>query len=146
MASEADHLALANKNHDVLMHLMDDVDRFPEWITVLAFYKAVQVVEAVFDHKHGGGCHGHPARLDALKRRGYQSLFRHYRLLWAASSVARYLYDTVEQTPYKSFTDYRTPEQVARNLVNRRLRAIEDEAVGLLSESGRKQLHRLPAK
>ena len=38
MASEADHIALANKNHDVLMHLLNGVDRFPEWVTIAAFY------------------------------------------------------------------------------------------------------------
>jgi hypothetical protein len=48
MATEADHIALANKNHDVLLHLLNDVERFPEWVAVAAFYKAVQIVEAVF--------------------------------------------------------------------------------------------------
>ena len=53
MATEADHIALANKNHEVLLYLLKDAARFPEWITVAAFYKAVQIVEAVFVHKYG---------------------------------------------------------------------------------------------
>lgn len=53
MPTEADHIALANKNHDVLQHLMQDPERFPEWIVTTAFYKAVQLVEAVFaNHGH----------------------------------------------------------------------------------------------
>ena len=62
MATEADHIALANKNHDVLLYLMKDVRRFPEWVSVAAFYKAVQIVEAVFVHRHGRCCHGHCRR------------------------------------------------------------------------------------
>jgi hypothetical protein len=144
MATEADHIALANKNHDVLMHLVKDIDRFPEWVTVAAFYKAVQIIEAVFVHQHGRCCHGHQKRLDALKSRGYQVLHKHYRVLWGASSVARYLYDTTSDKSYSSFASYLPPDRVYKAILKRRLVGIECEAVGLLSDKGRQALQRFP--
>jgi hypothetical protein len=145
MATEADHLALANKNHDLLLHLLQDAARFPEWVTVAAFYKAVQIVEAVFVHQHGRYCHGHQDRLDALKTRGYKVLHKHYRALWSASSVARYLYDSNARKGYSCFSDYLSPDNVVRAIVKRRLHGVECEAVGLLSDEGHKNLKRLPA-
>lgn len=144
MPTEADHIALANKNHEALLHLLADVERFPEWVTVVAFYKAVQIVEAVFVHNHGRCCHGHQRRLDALKARGHKELHNHYRTLWGASSVARYLYDTVADHSYSSFSDYLPPANVTGAILKRRLRGIECEAAGLLSDAGRKALKRLP--
>jgi hypothetical protein len=143
MATEADHIALANKNHDVLIHLLKDVERFPEWVTVVAFYKAVQIIEAVFVHKYGRCCHGHQKRLEALKVRGYEILHKHYRALWSASSVARYLYDT-DGRGYSSFPDYLPPEKVVKLIVKRRLLGLECEAVGLLSDAGKTNLERIP--
>ena len=144
MAKEADHIALANKNHDVLLHLLNDVDRFPEWVTVVAFYKAVQLVEAIFVRHYGRSCHGHQKRLDALKSRGLKKMYKHYRVLWGASSVARYLYDVTQDGDYTSFTDYLAPEQIKKAIIKRRLYGLECEAVGLLSDEARAQLQRIP--
>lgn len=145
MATEADHIALANKNHDVLVHLLKDVERFPEWVAVAAFYKAVQIIEAVFVSKYGRCCHGHQKRLEALKARGHKDLHRHYRALWSASSVARYLVDTAAPVGrYAKFSDYLSPAEVKNLLIKKRLHGIECAAVGLLSDSGHKMLWRLP--
>ena len=116
MAKDIDHIALANENHELLFHLLESVERFPEWTTVAAFYKAVQIIEAVFVHQHGRCCHGHQRRLDALKSRGYQLLHKHYRVLWGASSVARYLYDTTSDTSYSCFSDY-LGEQIKKAII-----------------------------
>jgi hypothetical protein len=144
MATEADHIALANKNHDALFHLLRDVDKFPEWTTVVAFYKAVQIVEAVFVHEHGRCCQGHQKRLDALKARGYKGIHNHYRVLWSASSVARYLFDTTAAKGYSSFADYLSAENVVKRIVKRRLYGLECEAVSHLSDMGRQSLIRVP--
>jgi len=130
------------------MHLLPDVKRFPEWVAVVAFYKAVQIVEAVFEHKHGRCCHGHEKRLDALKSRGYRALHKHYRALWAASSIARYLYDTTTQTQHSfaSFANYLSPAHAENKLVYQRLRGIECEAISLLSTGAAAQLQRLPER
>ncbi len=141
MATEADHIALANKNHAVLLHLLEDVETFPEWVAVTAFYKALQIVEAMFVCQHGRSCHGHSARLDALKRRGYKEEHKHFRVLWAASSVARYLHDADSDKSYCSFADYMPPDRV-RKFVKTRLGGVECNAVQHLSDEGRKALQR----
>src|SRR5437870_4728789 len=94
MASKADHIALANKNHDVLLHLMARPVDFPEWITTTAFYKAVQIVEAVFANAKLRPSSNHTDRLNRLKRNPkFANLFPHYRALLSASCIARYLRD-----------------------------------------------------
>jgi hypothetical protein len=144
MATEADHIALANKNHEILFYLLDEINRFPEWVTVIAFYKAVQILEAVFVHKYGHCCHGHQKRLDALKTRGHVVLHRHYRALWSASSVARYLFDSQANKGYSSFADYLSPDNVKDKIIHKRLLGFECEAVGLLSDAGKQGLLRIP--
>jgi hypothetical protein len=144
MATEADHIALANKNHEVLIYLLNEIDRFPEWVTVVAFYKAVQILEAVFVHRHGLCCHGHQKRLDALKSRGYQVLHKHYRALWSASSVARYLFDSNSNIGYKSFSDYISSDKLKTRILKKRLYGFECEALGLLSATCQANLLRIP--
>ena len=57
MPSDSEHLALAARNQELIDHLLPDIRRFGDWITVVAFYRALHLVEAVFfrDHpdKHG---------------------------------------------------------------------------------------------
>lgn len=144
MATEAAHIALANKNHDVLIHLIKDVDRFPEWVTVVAFYKAVQIIDAAFEHTHGQCCHGHPRRLEMLKSRGYRELHKHYRALWSASSVARYLYDNAEHSTYSCFTDYLSADAVREKIVKKRLSNVEGHALKLLGDDLANALKRVP--
>ena len=146
MGREADHISLANRNHDALIHLMRDLDKYSEWITVVAFYKALQIIEAVFVHTHGKCAHGHHGRLQGLKSRGYTILYKHFRSLWEASCVARYLCGPSSDSPreYSCFADYLTPQKVKQTMVKRRLHGVECEAVALLSEDGRKALKRLP--
>ena len=40
MPQEGDHVALANRNHDTLYHLLKDPEKYSEWIATVAFYKA----------------------------------------------------------------------------------------------------------
>ncbi len=143
MATEADHIALVNKNHDALLYLTKNIHQFPEWVAVVAFYKAVRIVEAVFVHRHGRCCHGHQRRLERLKALGYKDLHRDYRVLWSASSIARYLYDTSSRRGYSSFADYLPADKVAKSLLKKRLYALECNAVNLLSDEARRNLSRL---
>jgi hypothetical protein len=144
VATEMDHIALANRNHDVLQHLLQDVESFPEWVTIVAFYKAVQIVDAVLVRNRGRCGHGHHERLESLKAGGHKQLHKHYRALWGASCVARYLYDSDSRKAYSSFTDYLAPQQVEKVIVKRRLAGVECEAVSLLSEEAKRGLKRLP--
>jgi hypothetical protein len=65
--SEQNHLALANKNNDALLHVMSDPAKYAEWITTIAYYKAVQVVEAVLANR-GQRSSSHANRLTAIKK------------------------------------------------------------------------------
>lgn len=130
-ANVNNHLSLANKNHAALLHLMRDAPAYPEWIATIAYYKAVQVVEAVLVSRGRSSC-SHANRLDAVKRIGRPELHRHLRAMWAASSVARYLYDNSKQASYTSFSDYMDPSQVVELLVRRRLRPIERLCLAML--------------
>lgn len=145
MASDLDHVALANRNHEALEHLLEQPGRFPEWITTIAFYKALQMVEASFAHTQTGRTSTHGDRLDRLKReKRYQHIFKHYRPLWEASMVARYLSD-LSGRDYRSFTDYMKPEVVVAQIVRHRLRQIENSLAQpeFLSAQALRDLRRL---
>ena len=47
MATESDHISLANHNHGLLLHLLAH-GGYPDWAATVGFYKAVHIVEAVF--------------------------------------------------------------------------------------------------
>jgi len=128
------HLDLANRNQDLIDHLTPDIGRFPEWVTTVAFYRALHLVEAVFATdpaiKHGGD---HGKRHDYLKRnKKYKAIYEAYRPLWAASVVARYLEDKSSATDYSSFSKYLPVEEVKRLVLDHYLREIESSVEQLL--------------
>ena len=144
MASEADHIALANRNHDVLVYLIARPTDFPEWITTTAFYKAVQIVEAVFANSRMRPSCNHTDRLRRLKASAqFAPLFKHYRSLLSASCIARYLCDESSGKKYSRFTDYLPAEKVIEKMVDGRLRPVEQHSISLLSHSGARSLKRL---
>jgi len=116
---------LANKCHDTLQYLLHAHASHPEWIAVAAFYKAVNVVEALFDDKHGWHSNGHTERLDKL-RRLYPNIHKHFNVLYGKSLIARYLSDSTGV--YKCFTDHLSADQVVTELVGRRLQTVEQIA------------------
>jgi hypothetical protein len=144
MPTELDHIALANRNHTTLAALVkfDDIENHAEWITTIAFYKALHVVEAVFAHSFHEHGTGHEDRLFRLKAVD-ENLHKHYRALWSASTIARYLYDHGEGTAYRTFSDFIPPGNVFDAVVLGRLRPIEELAVSRLSERGRTELKRI---
>lgn len=134
MPSDSEHLAVAARNQELINHLLPDIHRFGEWITVVAFYRALHIVEAVFfcDHpaKHG---RNHETREDMLKRtKRYQQIYKHYRTLWAASTIARYLEDHSTGTTYASFNDYMSPADVQGLILNHYLKQVEKSAAKFL--------------
>lgn len=155
MASEADHILLANKNHAALLHLMADPAGHPEWVATIAFYKAVQIVEAVIATDLNQHSTSHHQRLLTLKAHRFKAIFREYRPLLTASRVARYLADagdrdldgkTVIDAPageFRTFADYVPAADVVNELVNKRLRKLEQAALAFLTPAGRNVLHKL---
>jgi hypothetical protein len=143
VASASDHLALANRNQEALDFLLTRYDRFPEWITSIAFYKALHVVDALLDHDGAPTPSDHSSRRQILQRANrYKTLFLHYDALCIASSVARYL-ASVKGKQYRSFVDYLTPDRVLTEMLNHRLHSVEESAVKLMGEAGR-ALARMP--
>src|SRR5271165_5621266 len=114
MSSEAEHIAIANRNQVVLEYLLNNPETCAEWVTVVAFYKALHVVEAIFSRDATvGHIHNHHARLETLRRDPrYRRLHSTYRVLWDASVVARYLEDRSGHSGagstrlYSRFEDY----------------------------------------
>lgn len=132
MPSERAHLALADRNQTVIDHLLQRPDECMEWIVTVAFYKALHLVEALFAHDGLGHGQSHENRDYLLKtNRRYAHIYRHYRPLWAASMVARYLYDPAGGT-YSTFADYLPPGEAKRQMVDHRLHQIEMSVAKLL--------------
>jgi hypothetical protein len=144
VARELDHIELANRNHEALAYLLKESTRFPEWIATMAFYKAVQLVEAAFSRTGEGTTSSHGERFQRLKRNTrFAHVFPHYRTLWQSSTIARYLVDQSSGAAYRSFSDYMSPAQVVEQLVRHRLRQIEKsiaEKDDLLTEDARKRI------
>src|SRR5438067_2352109 len=143
MSSEAEHIAIANRNQAVLDFLLQDPATCAGWVAVVAFYKSLHVVEAIFSRgaalQH---CHNHHDRLNRLKStRQYQPLFGAFRTLWTASVVARYL-DDRSTVPaghgrfYSCFEDYLPVADLRPNLLDRYLQAFEGMAVQMLPPNG----------
>lgn len=131
MASENEHIALANKNHDCLMHLLPNVATHPEWVATIAFYKAVQITEAVFDALMGKDSTSHKDREETIKRHPkLKSAFKDYQLLLTGSRIARYLAD-----PHATFTSWMSPQDVEKILVYQRLHRFEQQMLPFLTDS-----------
>lgn len=133
MPSKECHLAQAKRNQQTLDYLLKEVDQHSAWVATVAFYKALHLVEAVFatdpNIRHG---HSHEEREDFLKStRKYSHIWKHYRLIWAASVIARYLEDRTDQ--YSSFDEFMTPDDVKVNLVGHWLQQVEQSASKILS-------------
>jgi len=156
VAAELDNIELANRNHETLMFLVKEIGSHSEWVATIAFYKAVQVIEAVFDAHLKIHSHGHDSRIETLKSPIFRRLFTPFRPLFAASLVARYLQDNsskkIDEKPnspvrYRSFSDFLSPADVVNRLLKKRLHVLEQESLQFLSEAGRKLLKKIePAR
>ena len=134
MASEADHLLLANRNHATLAVLLPNAEDHPEWVTTIAFYKAVQIFEAVFAKQNIDASTSHRARAHTIKRKlKNEHLFKQYNALLTASKIARYLSDSESNLSYKKFSDFMPPSSIIERVIKKRLIPIEQQCKALLS-------------
>jgi len=132
MPSKEAHLAQAQRNQEVLDYLLADPAKCAEWIATVAFYEALHLVEALFAH-HGVHSHNHEDRDHRLKSdRRYRHIYKHYRPLWAASIVARYLCQP-DGKAFSTFADYLPPDRIRVQLVDHRLRQVEKSVQRLLN-------------
>ena len=138
------------------MFLVKSAGLHAEWVATIAFYKAVHVVEAVFDAHLKQHSHGHDSRIETLKSPIFHALFTPYRPLFGASLVARYLEDSSSRkfddkptatTSFHSFANYLTPQEVVEKLVKKRLYTLEQESLNFLTNAGKSALKKIePAK
>lgn len=146
MSEEAALIALANRDQAALDRLVDS-EGHAEWIATIAFYKALHIVDAIFEHNDIGRPDGHNYRLTELKRgRRFLPIYQHYRPLWNASSIARYLYDRETRAQYASFAQFMPADKVAERLIRGRLFPIETCARSWLSPEAYSQLQRASAR
>ena len=143
MASEVDHIALANRNHNTLMFLLTKHHDHPEWIATIAFYKAVHIAEAVFHSRWKYDSKNHDDRRDRIKRMLPRKYFQHFESLYQKSRVARYLQDSSTSTPYYRFSDHITPDDVVRELIAKRLVTLEQMSLEFLSDTMRTTLRQI---
>jgi len=131
MASEQDHIDLANSNQQVIDHLIKEAS-FHDWLAIVAFYKAVHVVEAVFaNHLHRHSC-SHSDREERLKKtRSLMVIFKDYSHLLNESRNFRYLLCPPGRMTF---------EQVRSQLVYKRLYGVEQKAIQFLSDAGKARL------
>lgn len=136
MAKSSDHISLANKNQIALSTLIQDKSPHSEWIATIAFYKAIHVIEAACRQLGMKHAHNHNTRLELLRvKNEFKPIYKHFRHLYVASCIARYLHDNENKKSYSSFDDYLEPSIVAQELVQIRLKHIEDGLLQYLSEA-----------
>lgn len=134
MASEADHISLANRNHEFLVGLLQE-GKFPDWAATVAFYKAVHVVEAVFAADLKRDSTSHTDREDTLKINKYKKIFKDYTHLLTASRIARYL-ESRNDGKFNQFSDFMDAQAVNR-LVAQRLYGVEQNSLRFLTDNGK---------
>ena len=135
MVSDQDHLSLASHNASAIEFLLQGGDAFADWVATIAFYQALHLVDALL-YRDGRG-HGidHASRLDILKRANrYKKIYRHYRPLSQAATIARYLEVRGSRRSYSHFVQYMPMEQVVQTLLKCHLSAIEKSITGLLAK------------
>lgn len=146
MASEIDHITLANRNHEALAALLASPNDHPEWVTTIAFYKALQIVEAMFAFRGIAHSNGHQRRLDILRdnKNGFQSIYKHYKRLIEASEIARYLSSRfdgdIRGAPFQTYNQYRSMENVKQKLLQDSLMNIEQHSRQFLSDQAKNLL------
>ena len=142
MPNESAHINLAVHNQKVINYLLQDVNEYSDWITTIAFYKALHIVEAILYRQKKRHGQTHENRRSILKEnKSYHHIYIHYRDLENASLIARYLEDPESPPPiYSAFTEYLSPDQVQSEMLNHRLHQIEVSAKKFLSKSSIKSL------
>ena len=85
MASEAAHLAKADSNQSFLETIGDE---HSDWLAIVAFYKAVHLVEALFA-RQGRQSKNHSSRNNRLKKH-HTAIWMAFSPLIRASKLLRY--------------------------------------------------------
>ena len=88
--AETTHLDLAEQHLETLLFLQPSLPSNSRWVTILAMYTALPVVDHVLELKHGECPGSHKARGTALNAAEYRKTKGPYRILERRSWEARY--------------------------------------------------------
>jgi hypothetical protein len=121
MPSASQHRSKAKRNRDFLNSI--DLDNFPEWVAVAAFYTAVHLIEQCRAATRDGDSISHEDRLDYVQHRCPSEIHSAYQILQNVSMLARY------QSVSAFYAQFQ-PEDVQREIVDNRLTTIEKYAKG----------------
>lgn len=106
MGTAAQHRVKAERNAAFLGTISDD---YPEWLSTVAFYTAIESLELLFAER-GVHSKSHEDRKQFV-RRNFQSLQKPYNALYNASLNAR----------YQAEEHWLSPDEVWSELITRRL-------------------------
>ena len=140
MPDELSHIRQAKHCQATIDHLFIRKESFHDWIAVVAFYKALHLVEAMFAcNPEIGHGRNHEFREDWLKReRRYAHIWNNYRPLWEAATIARYLEN--HGTKISTFAAYMTFEEVQSRILNHHLHQIEQSVKKFLTAKAQEEL------
>jgi len=125
----AEHFAAAGRNQRTLSLLLASGAEHNPWVAVVAFYKALHLVEGVFFEDHDEvHTFDHWQRGNLLKRTNrYALIYKSYRPLAEAAFIARYLLPqgSDADSPVVDFSVQYSPEIVQSRLIGHYLHQIE---------------------
>jgi hypothetical protein len=131
------HQEAATRNQIVLNCLLTNYDNSPNdfvhWVITVAFYKALHLVEGIFyvdgltsKEKRAFHSKDHQERNQRLKsNKRFEHLWRHYRPLWEASMVARYLFDVHSGRDQTDLQAYLPEDSIRSKFIGHHLKQIE---------------------
>jgi hypothetical protein len=135
MPSKESHVAAAVENQKVIDYLCERIEDYPGWVAVVAFYKALHVVEATFA-SNSIHMDNHRDRNRLLKSDPrYSHIWKNYRPLWDASLIARYLREDEKHPTHDVFATYMPPEVVKAMILGHYLRQVEKSSGAMLGDS-----------
>jgi len=131
------HEEAATRNQTVLDCLLMNYDSSPDdfahWVITVAFYKALHLVEGIFymdgllsHEKRPFHSKEHKERNQRLKNiKRFEHLWKHYRPLFEASMVARYLYDPHSDMEQTDLSTYLSGNSIRHKFIEHYLHQIE---------------------
>ena len=124
MPAKDAHIVIANKHTQTIDYLLKDPLHSP-WVVTVAFYKALHIVEAIFHHDTRfrlDHTYHHEERNDSLRREPrYSKLWKHYKPLYDASRIARYLTLGSGANVYCDFSTYIDASEVKSEFIDHHL-------------------------
>src|SRR5687768_64652 len=102
MASQEQHINQWRHNRSLISRIPLE---YPDWIATVAFYTAIQAVDALLTSKNDKVT-SHDERNSILMRtHNYEKIWKHYSQLYNLSRTVRYLADPKKWIPSSSVMD-----------------------------------------